>query len=190
MKSRLITAAVTTIAILCLPSPAYADGGAPLLLLINLPLFTIGQIWIVGIEWYLLRNQIKVAKQTLLCWVVAANAMSALICAFGLPALWAALTLLVSAVAGDSELGTTLLALGTWFTVDTIPRKSIALIAAGLGFVTTYFPTVWIELTLLRRLLVKHDQQVSNLTRSVVTANLASYAGLMVLAALGLTFGW
>jgi hypothetical protein len=189
MKSRLVTVVATAIAIFCTPSPAYADGGGPLLLLFNLPLFTVGQLWIVGVEWLLLRTRITVPGSTLLWWVVAANLLSAAICAFGLPILWAALTAFASVVAGDSELGRVLTALGTWFVGDRSPYPRLAVIAAGVGFVVTFLPTVWIELRFLRRMLEKRDQQVPGLTRCVVVANLASYAGLVVMIALAFALG-
>ena len=185
--TRLMLAAAAVVVFF--PSLALADGGGPILLLLNFPLFTVGQIWIVAVEWVLLRPRIQVAPSTLFKWILLANLASAALCALGLPFVWAVMTAVLSSMVWDTEAGKLVFAIGTWIAGDESPHPTLALWATGVGFIVTFFPTVFIEWRLIRRWLAREEGQPPGLLRSVVRANLVSYLGLVVLTMVPILFG-
>lgn len=160
-----------------------ADGGGPLLLLFSVPLFTFGQVWIIGSEWFFLRKRLGVPPANTFGWILGANVISTIVCAIGLPLVWAILTIGVSSLAGDSELGKLVLASGTWILGDNSPYPNVALAATAIGFFVTFFPTWWVEWMLIRRWTSRSGNLPSDLVRTVFFANLISYLGLIALVA-------
>ena len=157
-----------------------ADGGGPILALVNFSLFTFGQVWIMGVEWLYLRRQLDPKSLPLGSWIVGINFASAAAGAIALPVLWAVLTMVVSECMPRSDAADVLLALGTWIIGDNSPHVGLAMSAAGVGFLLTYFPTVWIEFALLRRLLARREIVLPHLKRHVYVFNALSYAGLVL----------
>ncbi len=175
--------------LLC-PTLVHADGGGPILLFINGFLFTVGQVWIVGIEWLLMSRRFEMPAGRLLWIVFLVNLLSAAVCAVGIPMMWAGLTFVVGLVGslagGDGGGADLILALGTWIAGDNPPHPEVAVWAAGIGFVVTYPPTVVFEWWVLRHWLASDLDTGKGFLRFMVFVNLVSYVGLVLLALLGL----
>lgn len=177
---------------LCLcaaPSLASADGGGPLLLIINGYLFTAGQAWILLVEFlYLIRVWPALGKGLVFKWTLYANLASTLLGALLLPLLWAAVFGLLASLppVADTELGGLFWATGTWILGDHSPYPWLAMTASGVLFVVTYFVTVQVEFRLLGRLAGGQEPVVAPISiKQCYLLNLVSYSGLVVLFVLG-----
>jgi len=170
--------------LLVAPTTARADGAAPGLLFFSIPLFTVGQVWIVLSEyWYLRRKLAAPGKLRLLRWVVGMNLISALVGAVLIPGLWAAVLGLLGsfgpwkgAAARDAifEMGMWPIGKHAW----------LAITSSAVWFVVTYFVTVWIEYRLLRRWLGGEARPADHeLLKLSYRANAISYVGLITLVA-------
>ena len=173
------------------PTMALANGGGPILLIVNGFLFTIGQIWIVLAEFfYLARRAPNVPKWRLLKLVVGINVASTLGGALLLPLLWAAVFAALSALGPwrDSTFGGVLIALGTWVVGDNSPFPWLALASSSVLFVGTYFATVWIEYRLMQRWSISNRLSLATDVLSLsYRMNALSYLGLIILFVLGVT---
>lgn len=182
--------ALWTIAI---PAIAYADGGGPLLLLINFYLFTIGQGWILLSEFlYLIRVWPNLKKALVFKWTLFANLASTALGALLLPFLWAAIFGLIASIPGlsDSNLGGVFWATGTWILGDNSPYPWLAMTVSGVLFVVTYFVTVLVEYRLLKRFTYSQGAEVAPISiKQCYLLNLISYSGLVALFALGIQWG-
>ena len=179
MKLRYIILSI--LSIFFYPAVCFADGGGPILLLINGYAFTIGQIWIIAAEfiylWLLLKKaavpKLKVFKVTFMM-----NLLSTLLGAFLFPFLLALATL-PGVFYMQTKWGGILMALGIWVAGDNSPYPNIAIGSALVGFVITFFLTLWIEYKYLKQ--VAEKQQIVVSFKHCVYLNLISYAGLIAL---------
>jgi heme exporter protein D len=175
------------------PAIAYADGGGPLLLIINFYLFTVGQVWILLAEFlYLIRVWPGLKKALVFKWTLFANLASTALGAFLLPFLWAAVFGLLASIPGvsESDLGGVFWATGTWILGDHSPYPWLAMTVSGVLFVLTYFVTVLVEYRLLKRFTKNQEAGVAQISiKQCYLLNLISYSGLVVLFALGTQWG-
>ena len=175
--------------LLLFPLPLPADGGGPLLLLIDFYIFSVGQIWIVAAEFfYLARVWPDASRITILKWTVLTNLISTLLGAMILPFLWAAVFGLLSVIPGISghEAGKVLLAMGTWIAGDNSPYVWLAMAMSAILFAVTYFATVKIEYLLLNYFMQEEGRAEAVTMRQVYIMNLISYAGLVAFFAAGM----
>lgn len=175
------------------PAIAYADGGGPLLLIINFYLFTVGQVWILVSEFlYLVRAWPGLKKALVFKWTLFANLASTALGAFLLPFLWAAVFGLLASIPGvsESDIGGVFWAAGTWILGDNSPYPWLAMTVSGVLFVLTYFVTVQVEYRLLRRFINTPEAGMAQISiRQCYMLNLISYSGLIILFALGTQWG-
>ncbi len=173
------------------PLPAFADGGGPVLLLVNGFLFTIGQVWILSAEFvYLTRRAPSIPKWRLAKWVVGANFVSTLGGALFIPFAWATVFALLSFIGPwrNSTFGGFLMACGTWIVGDNSPFPWLAMTMTAILFVGTYFATVWIEYRLLLQWDAGKTLMAEHGLRTVYVMNAISYAGLIVMFICGIAF--
>jgi len=179
--------------LLVIPAISYADGGGPLLLIINVYLFTVGQVWIQLAEFlYLIRVWPDLKKALVFKWMFFANLASTALGALLLPFLWAAVFALLASIPGlsDSNLGGVFWATGTWILGDNSPYPWLAMTVSGVLFVVTYFVTVLVEYRLLKRFTISQGAEVTPISiKQCYLVNLISYCGLVVLFALGMQWG-
>ena len=175
------------------PAIAYADGGGPLLLIVNFYLFSVGQVWILVAEFlYLKRVWPSLKKALVFKWIFLANLASTVLGAFLLPFLWAAVFGLLASIPGVSErdLGGVFWATGTWILGDHSPYPWLAMTVSGVLFVLTYFVTVIVEYRLLNRFAKNQEAGVASISiNQCYMLNIISYSGLVVLFALGTQWG-
>ncbi|MFA6957894.1 MAG: hypothetical protein WC538_18665 [Thermoanaerobaculia bacterium] len=172
---------------------ASADGGAPLLLVINLYVFSLGQVWIITSEFLYLRGKLlETSRAKLLGWVTVTNLVSTAVGALIIPFIWAVLFLVLSGLGSPNlpTLAGVLAAIGTWIIGDRSPYVWLAFSASAVLFVLTYFVTVWLEHRTLVFLLNRAGLPCpAELRKTVAVMNLISYAGLILLFAWGTTLG-
>jgi hypothetical protein len=179
MKSKHIILSI--LIVLFLPSVCFADGGGPILLIINGYAFSIGQVWILTAEFiylFLLLRKTGLPKLKIFKINFIMNMLSTLLGAFLFPFLLAVVTL-PGAFFMHTKWGGLLMALGTWIAGDNSPYPYVALGAAIVGFIITFFLTLWIEYKYLKRLAEKKQIIVS--FKHCVYLNLISYAGLIII---------
>ncbi|MBU1085942.1 MAG: hypothetical protein KKD05_00305 [Candidatus Omnitrophica bacterium] len=167
--------------ILLLPAVCFADGGGPILLLINVYAFSLGQVWIIAAEFaylFLLLKNLSLSKLKILEITFVMNLLSTLLGAMLFPLLLAIVTL-PGVFYMNTKWGGLLMAMGTWVAGDHSPHSNVAIAAAAVGFFITFFLTVWIEYQYLKQLAQK--QQIKVKFKHCVYFNLISYAGLIVL---------
>ena len=168
---------------LIITAPAYADGGGPILLLISFYLFVAGQVWIILSEFIYMRllHREEPCRSTLKT-VVLMNLVSMILGGLTLPFLLALIGLAGAFMHGTKLeiLGSYIFALGTWVAGDNSPHATLAVASAGVGFVGTYFITVYVERWYLARRTSKGIYPSTNL-RHCYCLNAISYAGLILL---------
>ena len=159
----------------------YANGGGPLLLIVNFMLFTYGQVWILSIETFLFQKVFRGAKfSVILKWVFLGNLASTLVGALLAPLVWAAIFGFLGNSLWDSEVGKILFALGTWIAGDNSPHPNLAMAASVVGFVVAYFITVYIERRVFIRATNKGELPATEeLLKYCYGVNAVSYAGLI-----------
>jgi hypothetical protein len=165
-----------------------AGGGGPLLLLIDFYLFSVGQIWMVFVEFlYLVRLWPGRSRGEIFVWTLMSNLVSTLLAAFLIPFLWASFFAMLAAIPGVSghETGRILMAAGTWIGEDGSFYSGLAMGASLLLFVLIYFVTVKVEYRLLRHYSEKITDMQDIRLRDVYVMNLFSYAGLIFLFVAG-----
>lgn len=191
-----VATAVCVLPLVLVPGVAWADGGGPLLLIINCYLFSIGQLWILSSEYlYLLKRFPAAPKGRLLVGLLLINIVSTLGGALLIPLVWALVLMFLALLAGAGPWSNTtatnvLGALGTWVIGDNAPYPWLTMIMSGVLFVVTYFATVWIEY----RMLVNWPEWdvvplENELLRASFRMNAISYAGLIGLFVYGVTLG-
>jgi len=121
---------------------ARASGGGPLLLLFNLSVFIVGQIWIISIEFLIYRRMIKTSKEDAFWDVVTANIYSTIVVAFGIPVFIAALGIAGNFIPG--ELGAIWTAISTWI-YDKAKYGKLSVYASLLWFFILFVLTVYFE---------------------------------------------
>lgn len=164
-----------------LSASAYANGGGPLLLIVNFMLFTYGQVWILGIETLLFQKVFRGAKFTVvLKWVFLGNLASTLIGALLVPLVWAAIFGFLGNSLWENEVGKVLFALGTWIAGDNSPHPKLAMAASIVGFVVAYFITVYVERKVFVHAMNKGELPAKDdLLKYCYGVNAVSYAGLI-----------
>lgn len=170
--------------LLCITTHLYADAGAPLLLLINVQLFTLGQIWIILSEFlYLIFVLNTIFKKTIFGWVLLFNIISTLIGAFLFPLLLGLFGMLgFIKPLEDKPYGKIIPAFFTWIMGDKSPYLSLAVSMTIIYFIISYFITVWIEYTIICRLINRKEiDKPLNLLMHVFIFNAISYLGLILL---------
>lgn len=160
---------------------AYANGGGPLLLIVNSMLFTYGQVWILGIETFLFQRVFYGTKLlTVFKWVFLGNLISTMVGAFLAPLVWAAAFGFLGHSLWDNEIGKILFALGTWVAGDNSPHPNLAKTATLVGFALAYFITVHIERKVFEVAIRRGElSQCDNLLKFCYGVNAISYAGLI-----------
>lgn len=160
------------------PSCAWASGGGPILLLFNGSVFIIGQIWIIGIEYFIFRRLLDDSKMEIFKDIVSANLQSTIMLAFILPFVIALVGLAGSFVPG--QLGDLSLAIGTWVH-DKSAYGKLPVYLAFVWFITLYFLTVIFEASIYRRRWKKrgYSPKVSPLNICFCT-NTVSHMGLLI----------
>jgi len=171
--------------LLMLPLKAFADGGGPLLLFISLSVFSFGQIWILSSEYiYFVLLFKKVSKLKLLWWNILMNLVSTIagiIFAYLLAIIGYASYLAIGAKNKViASLMGYLVAMSTWVAGDNSPHAWLALCATLIGFIITFFITVYIEYWVIYRLQKKENIiSKKNLLKHSYFWNLISYVGLL-----------
>ena len=171
------------IALFLIALPSYADGGGPLLLIVNFLLFTYGQVWILSIETFAFHKVFSNSKIiTIFKWVFFANLASTLIGALIAPLIWAAIFGALGQSLWENEIGKILFAFGTWVAGDNSPHPNLAIGVSIAGFIVTYFLTVYIERWVFMKAIIKNQlPKIDNLLKHCYLINGVSYAGLITL---------
>jgi len=170
--------------LLLIPSICVADGGGPILLIINGLVFLMGQVWILISEYsylYFLFKKLSLPKIKIFKATVVMNVLSTLIGAILFPLALAVVTF-PGTLYSKSRWGGLLMASGSWVAGDSSPFKQVAIGAAIVGFVITYFLTVWIEYRYLDKWFRRHEIVVpGNFLKHCFMLNGVSYLGLIIL---------
>lgn len=133
---------------LLFPSIAFADGGGPLLLIINFEAFLYGSIIIILVEWFLYMCLASVPREQAFWDSLIANVLSTLVVGFGFPLAIGLIGLLGSIIPWG--VGDISMALGTWvFENSKYPKITTYMTAIWL--VLTFFITVRYEAKILRK---------------------------------------
>ncbi|MCK4914052.1 MAG: hypothetical protein KAS69_05610 [Planctomycetes bacterium] len=174
--------------VLSLPSIAMADGGGPILLIFNIPIFLFGMVFILYEEWQVYRRMFKqISPCRAFADVAIVNITSTIVIGFGFPLLLAIVSGIGSELGG--EIGDYIFALGTWVAGDNSPHANIAMIATVGWFIVTFFLTVYFEFLVLRKIWKKRESvSPDSLKKWSWAANLLSYATLILIFGLVLLF--
>jgi len=149
--------------LLATSASAFADGGGPLLLIANAYIFTLGQIWIIGIESILINRYLENhTYKKALAITVTINFVSTILGAIALPLMFAVITGYLSSSLEnvDKNLSDYIFAFGTWIAGDNSPKVELAKMMTIVGFLITYFLTVWIEYKVLIKYLNKSNVSI------------------------------
>lgn len=161
------------------PCTARADGGGPLLLIINGLAFIYGGILIVLVEWLIYVRYARIEKKRALWDSLIVNAVSAVTVGFGLPLAVAAVSGLAG-VALPRTIGSYAAALGTWiYEGVSFPRLTFA--STAFWWVVTFFLTVYVEKLVLQKLW-RRRQFSPAISASALSwkSNLVTYSGLLI----------
>jgi hypothetical protein len=174
------------------PSAAWADGGAPLLLLAGPAVFVLGQVWIVLAEAITLRVVVRgLTWQAVFGDVVMANLRSLLLIGLLLPVAVSGAGWLLGAalgyglyLAGWGEAGSmlgTVAALATGWVYDSpLVVKTLPYVLTG-WFLVSFILTVKVEADVLRRRWEARGERPSVTPRRASwMVNSVSYAGLAI----------
>ena len=185
MRNKKLIISTVIALIFGLQSTALADGGAPLLLLVNLQLFLYGMILIIYEEWRIYKYMFDIKPGRAFADVLIINIASTVVIGFCVPLLIAIVSGIGSELGG--EMGDYILASGTWVIGDNSPHPDIALIATGVWFIVTFFLTVYFELWVLKKMWKKREFNTANKFKKWSwTANIVSYGTLVSI--LGLVY--
>jgi len=146
MGTRLLTA---TAFLLLVSSSARADGGGPLLLIINGMAFAFGFVAIVAVEWVLLVTWTSLPTRAAFIDSAFVNTVSTAIVGFGVPILVAVVSALVSMPFPDPVMSFAL-ALGTWV-FDNMKFPKVMYASLIFWWIVTFVLTVKLEAWLLER---------------------------------------
>ena len=169
-------------------SAARADAGGPLLLIVNLYVFSLGQAWILVAEFVYLLMRMPAGSKRLPKLVFMLNLWSTLGGALLIPLAWSICFLGFSAMARQNQSTSDVLAyLGNWAMPGSSEFSWLLVPSTVVLFAVTFVGTVIIEYKLMNRWRDKYglpDQRT--LRRWSIEMNLISYAGLVVFFAGGL----
>lgn len=162
------------------PCTARADGGGPLLLIINGLAFLYGGILIVLVEWLIYVRCAGIEKMRALWDSLIVNVVSTAAVGFGLPLAVAA----VSGVAGVAlprSIGSYASALGTWiYEGASFPKLTFA--STAFWWIVTFFLTVYAEKKVLQKLW-RRRQFSPAISAAALSwkSNLVTYSGLLII---------
>lgn len=166
------------------PLSAYADGGGPLLLIANAYIFTFGQVWIIGVESFLIYKYFDhLSYKKSLTLTITINFVSTILGAIILPFLFAAVTNILSNSLAEVNrtLSDFIFAFGTWIAGDHSPNIGLAKAMTIVGFFVTYFITVLMEYFVLIKYLKKYKLHIPHdLLKFSFKLNGISYIGLIL----------
>jgi len=167
---------------------ARADAGGPLLLIINLYVFSLGQVWILLSEFVYLFMRMPPGTRQLPKLVFLLNFWSTLGGAFLIPFAWSICFLGFSALAGKNQAASDVLAFaGNWAMPGNSEFSWLLIPSTAILFLVTFAGTVAIEYKLMNRWRDRYglpDRQT--LKRWSIEMNLISYLGLLAFFAGGL----
>ncbi len=167
----------------------YADGGGPLLLIINFMYFLYGSVWILLSEWIVYRYKGNIPWKTAFWDVLIVNALSTIVIGLGFPFLIALLSGAFGFTGGreSTDIGGLFLAIGTWIVGDNSPYPKVAITMTCVWLVVTFVLTVYFETWLLSKRWAKRGF-VAPIKPLVLNwyANCLSYVGLLILLIIGL----
>lgn len=167
------------------PFAVYANGGGPILLYANAYLFSLGQVWILGVEsLYLWRILKPISYAQVLKWTFLANLESTILAGILFPTLLAGIGLFFLWLKWPNETISDFMgAFGTWIGGDNSPFAGVALVMSFLGFALTYFLSVEIEWRCIKNFLSKRkaEESVIDLRSKIYVMNLYSYGGLVAM---------
>ncbi|MBN1254427.1 MAG: hypothetical protein JXA50_04070 [Deltaproteobacteria bacterium] len=170
--------------IISIPTLCFADGGGPILLIVNSYAFIVGQAWILLSEFIyliILLRPISLPKGKIFKITFIMNLLSTIVGALLFPFLLALVTL-PGTFYMNTKWGGLLMALGTWVAGDDSPYPKVAIGATITGLIITYILTVWIEYKYLNRLSKKRQIEFgNNLLKHCIFFNMVSYIGLIAL---------
>jgi hypothetical protein len=176
---------LNTIFIICLiillPAKAYANGGGPLLLILNAYIFVVGQVWIAGSETYVYKRNANLSLKESLKEVVLINLISTVVVGLGFPFILAVIGGIGSFL--PEPIGPLFFLLGTWI-VDKVPYDiNLLPYVMAVGFVATYFLTVFFESWCLNKYW-KRKKIETTITAKKLSwyANSVSYGGLVAIS--------
>jgi len=171
---------VATLAILVLLTPvaALADGGGPLLLLLNGPAFFYGSILIVVAEWGVYYWQARIPAAEAFMDALVVNSLSTVVIGFLFPMAIAAIGMVGTLLPG--RVGQLFLAVGTWiYSGSAYPRLAIGLTL--MWFLISFLLTVAFETRLLsRRWASRGVAPCISARRLSWRSNVLTYTGLAV----------
>lgn len=130
------------------PSVAFADGGGPLLLIVNFLAFLYGSILIILIEWLLYTRLASVPRDLAFWDSLIVNVLSTLVVGFGFPLAIGLIGLFGSFIPWG--FGDISMALGTWV-YEGIKYPKLSMSMTAFWLVVTYFLTVRYETKILRK---------------------------------------
>lgn len=164
--------------VICLPVTAYADGGGPLLLIINGLAFLYGGIIIVLVEWLIYILWAKIPKRDAFFDALTANLISTVLIGFGVPFLVAALSFGVGAIL-PTTISAYALALGTW-AYEGVIFPNVMFASTFFWWVVTFFLTVYVEKKVLQHRWKSRQFVAAKSARSLSwVSNTITYLGLL-----------
>jgi hypothetical protein len=167
-----------TFTMLIFPAIVWASGGGPLILIFNSSVFIVGQLWIIGVEFFVYRRMVLSSKQQAFEDVLIINILSTVAIAFGLSSTIAAVGLVGSFLPGNA--GVFLSAIGTWV-YEGARYNRFSVYMALLWFMLLSVATVYFEAWAYKRRWRKRGFASSvNSTTLCWYANAISHAGLFV----------
>jgi hypothetical protein len=165
--------------------PLLLDAGGPLLLIINLYLFILGQVWIIISEYiylteFVFKNKLSNLKIFLLTFEM--NLTSTIIGAFLFPLFLALIGYIGLKEFDNTTFGNILSGIGTWIIGDHTPYPTLVFISTLIGFIITLILTVFIE----NKIFFKYQLQYLNETKKqilikTIIMNSISYSGLIII---------
>ena len=169
------------LALALVSSSARADGGAPLLLFINVPVFVIGFVWIILAEFVVYRRLIPtLAAKDALYDVAIVNLASTLAIGIGIPICLALVGLLGGLLPGT--FGGILAAAGTW--LGNYSQARWAFLFTALWVPVSFVATVYFEAWCFKQRWKRRPFMRTDANQVSWKLNAVSYTGLVVIGVL------
>ena len=170
--------------VLLFPSVAWANAGAPLLLIVNFMAFVYGSVLIVAAETLIYKVLTKDSWKSALYAIFGVNLLSTIVIGLGIPLVIGLVTALLGfllVLFWQDAADVAMFVLGTWIYDGSpyIGESYVTYIATGLWLFVLYILTVYFEAYLIRKLWRKRSfkSPVGALKLNIVT-NSVTYAGL------------
>jgi hypothetical protein len=164
---------------LLIPEIALADGGGPLLLIINGMAFHYGGILIIATEWFIYFQWAKIPKYEAFWDALLVNLISTLLVGFGVPLLIALISVGVGAILPNT-INSYALALGTWVW-EGLPFPKVMWASTIFWWIITFILTVIVERkTLERRWISRNYKPVISARNLSWRSNGLTYFGLLI----------